>query len=171
VAGERDNGLTFAPALIPGAAAAENAVLAALSADPEYKPLDRFYGPTGRTITVFQRSTAFAGWRPIDGLAQPGGTLRPWLARGAVAHLEAYAATAIPAEVTIEGNGRANETVDVLVNMNRVGELRFDASGRSSFTGTVDLAPGRNDIVLRFSADTEVAFTRLVIVRKFTPLS
>jgi hypothetical protein len=166
IAGERDNGLTFAPALIPGAAATENAVLAALWNDPTYKPVDQFYGPTGRTITVFQRGTAFAGWRPIAGLKPSGDTLQPWAATAPIAHLEAYAPDPTPAELTIDASGRAGDTVDVVVNRNRVGQLNFDASGRSSFTHPFDLALGRNDIVLRFSSDAPVAFERLLVIRK-----
>jgi hypothetical protein len=166
VAGEHDNGLTLAPTLIAGAAASENAVLAALWDDPAFVPIDRFYGPTGRTITVFQRRAAFAGWRPIGGLRPSGGTEQPWISAGTTSLLEAYAPDAVAAEMTIEANGPAGQTIDVLVNKARVGQVRLDAGGRSSWSQPFNLAAGENDILFRYASDAPVTFARLLILRK-----
>jgi hypothetical protein len=166
IAGERDNGLTVRPGLIAGAAGSENAVLAALWDDPAYMPIDRFYGPTGRSITVFQRRARFAGWRPIGGLGHAGGTEQPWVSDGTTSLLEAYAPDAGPAELIIEANGSAGQTVDVLVNRVRIGQLTFDASGKSSGVQPFTLAPGQNDILFRYSSAASIEFERLLIARK-----
>jgi hypothetical protein len=166
VAGERGNGLTFAPSLIAGAAGSENAVLAALWDDPTFMPIDRFYGPTGRSITVFQRRAAFAGWRPIGGLRPTGGTEQPWISDGTTSLLEAYAPDAVPAELTIAASGAAGQTIDVVVNKERIGQLTLEANGRSSWAQTFSLAAGRNDILFRYSSEAPVRFERLLILRK-----
>jgi Dolichyl-phosphate-mannose-protein mannosyltransferase len=166
IAGERDNGLTYAPGQIAGAAGSENAVLAALWDDPAYMPIDRFYGPTGRNITVFQRRARFAGWRPLGGLVRTGGTSQPWISKGTTSLLEAYAPDAVAAELIIEAGGSAGQTIDVLVNRVRIGQLTFDASGRSSWVQPFNLAPGQNDILFRYSSDAAVEFERLLIARK-----
>jgi hypothetical protein len=167
IAGERDNGLTFAPDRVAGAAGSENAMLAALWDDPAYMPIDRFYGPTGRTITVFQRrSSGFAGWRPLGGLAHPGGSARPWVGRGPISHLETYAPDAVAAELTIDASGPAGETIDVIVNREQIGRLTLDASGKSAWTQTLNLVPGQNEILFRYSSGALVEFERLLIARK-----
>jgi hypothetical protein len=166
VAGERDNGLTFAPPLIAGASASENAVLAALWDDPAFMPIDRFYGPTGRSIAVFQRRAAFAGWRPIGGLRPTGGTEQPWISEGTTSLLEAYAPVAVAAELRIEASGPAGQTTDVLVNKARVGQMTFDAGGRSSWVQPFNLAAGQNDILFRYASDGPVKFERLLLLRK-----
>ena len=165
IAGERDNGLTYAPSRIAGAAGSENAMLAALWQASDYMPIDRFYGPTGRSITVFQRRARFAGWRPIGGLHDTGGTEQPWVSEGTTSLLEAYAPDAVPAELIIEACGSAGQTIDVLVNRGRIGRLTFDASGKSSWVQTFNLAPGQNDILFRYSSETPVNFERLLITR------
>jgi hypothetical protein len=166
IAGEYDNGLTFAPPLVPAAAASETAVLAAMWDDPSYMPVDQFYGPTGRTITVFQRRVSFAGWRPLSGLSQPGGTKRPWVSSGTITHLEVYAPDAVPAQVAIEASGQAGQTVDVLVNKERIGQLTFDEKGNASWAQSFNLVPGENDLIFRYSTDTPVLFRRLLVIRK-----
>jgi Dolichyl-phosphate-mannose-protein mannosyltransferase len=166
VAGERDNGLTFAPSLIAGAAASENAALAALWDNPAYMPIDRFYGPTGRTITVFQRRARFAGWRPIGGLRPSGGTEQPWISEGTTSLLEAYAPDAVAAELMIDASGPAGQTIDIVVNKNQIGRLTLDASGRSSSMQSFSLAPDQNDILFRYASNAPVKFERLLLLRK-----
>jgi hypothetical protein len=167
IAGEFGNGLTFPTKLIAGAAAAEDAVLAALWDNPAFIPIDRFYGPTGRTITVFQRrSTGFAGWRPLGGLSPAGGTEQPWVSEGITSHLSAYAPEPISAELTIDASGSAGQTIDVIVNKAPIGQLSLDASGRSSYVRTFNLARGENDIIFRYASESRVTFERLLITRK-----
>ena len=151
IAGERGNGLTYAPTLIPGAAGSEDAVLESLWQDPNFAPIDRFYGPTGRTITVFQRRAAFAGWRPFAGLTNRGNLKRSWVSAGTLTHLQAYAANAVPAELTIDVRGFAGQKIDVVVNTDHVGQLMVDASGRASLVQSINLASGQNDIVIRYA--------------------
>jgi hypothetical protein len=166
IAGERGNGLTFAPTLIAGAAGSEDAVLTALWDDPAYMPIDRFYGPTGRTIAVFQRrTTGFAGWRPLGGLVRADGS-KPWTSEGTTSLLESYAPDAVPAELAIEASGPAGQTIDVLVNREPIGRLTLDTNGKSSWAQPFNLAPGRNDILFRYSSDAPVRFERLLIARK-----
>jgi len=166
IAGARNNGLTVTPGQIAGAAGSENAVLAALWDEPAYMPIDRFYGPTGRGVTVFQRRSRFAGWRPIGGLGPTGGTEQPWISEGTTSLLEAYAPDAVAAELTIEASGPAGQTIDLLVNKARVGQVTLDASGMSSWAQRFSLAPGQNDILFRYSSDAPVKFERLLIVRE-----
>jgi len=167
VAGERGNGLTYGPGLVAGASAAEDAVLSALRTDPNYMVLDRFYGPTGRTITVFQRRIAFGGWRPLSGLSPTGGTKQPWISDGTVTHLEAYAPIAIPAELVIDVRGPALQTVDIIVNRHRLDQLSLDSSGKSSFMQSINLVAGTNDIIFQYSSNAPITFDRLMIIRKF----
>ena len=165
IAGENGNGLTFGLTLIPGAAAVEDTVLAALWDDPTYMAVDRFYGPTGRTITVFQRRAAFGGWRPLSGLAQPG-TTRPWISSGTISHLEAYAPDAVPAQLVIEANGPAGATIEVIANKERIGQLTFDGKGNASWTQTFNLVSGENDLIFHYATDAPVEFRRLLVIRK-----
>jgi len=165
IAGEHGNGLTYAPPLIPGSAASEDNVLAALWKDPEYMPIDQFYGPGGRTITIFQRRVAFGGWRPLNGL-QNGGTTKPWIGTGTVIYLEAYAPTAVPAELIIDANGPSDQSIDIIINRQRSGQLAFDSSGKAFLTERFNLTPGQNDIVLQKSWDAPVRFDRLLVIRK-----
>jgi hypothetical protein len=166
MAGERDNGLTYGPSQVPGASASENAVLAALREDQDYMPIDQFYGPTGRTITVFQRRVAYGGWRPLAGLINPEGTKQPWFSAGAVTHLQAYAAGAVPAELAIDVTGPPGETIDVMVNGDRIGRVALDPDGNGSLAQSFNLVQGQNDILLRYSADAPVTFKRLLVIRR-----
>jgi hypothetical protein len=166
IAGERDNGLTYGPVQTPGASASENAVLAALRQDQDYMPIDQFYGPTGRTITVFQRRTAYGGWRALAGLTNPGGTKQPWVSAGSITHLEAYAASAVPAELAIDVSGMPGETIDVVANHDRIGRLVLDPGGKGSLTQTFNLVSGQNEILLRYSSDAPVVFKRLLVIRR-----
>jgi hypothetical protein len=166
IAGERDNGLTYGPSQVPGASASENAVLAALREDQDYMPIDQFYGPTGRTITVFQRRTAYGGWRPLAGLTNPGGTKQPWVSAGVMTHLQAYAADAAPAELAIDVSGMPGETIDIVANHDRIGQLVLDPGGKASLTQTFNLVSGQNDIVFRYSSDAPKVFKRLLVIRR-----
>ena len=167
IAGERDNGLTFGRPLIPSARASEDAVLAALWADADYRPIDRFYGPSGRTITVFQRAVAFAGWRPLAGLKHPAA--QAWTSDGPITHLQAYAPDAVAARLTIDANGPAGQSVEVSVNKNGVGRLVFDADGKAALARSINLVPGQNDIILRYASDAPVSFERLLVIREIGP--
>lgn len=166
IAAERGNGLTYGPSQIAGATAAENAVLEAMWHDPDYMPIDQFYGPTGRTITVFQRRIAYAGWRPLGGFEQRGGSFRPWSSKGTISHLKAYAPEPVHAELVIEASGMPGETVHVTVNKTDVAQFTFGVDGKSSWTQALDLVSGQNDLVLRYSTDVPVSFGRLLLVRK-----
>ena len=166
IAARRGNGLTYAPTLIAGAAGSEDAVFAAMWNDPNYMPLDQFYGPTGRVITVFQRRTAFAGWRNLGGMGQYSGATRPWSSAGTITHLEAYAPTPVQAELAIDVTGPAGQVLDVIVNHHRVGELTLDTGGQAALNKPIELLSGQNDVVIRYSSDASVTFRRLIIVRK-----
>jgi hypothetical protein len=166
IAGERDNGLTYGASLVPGGSGSENAVLAALREDPDYMPIDQFYGPTGRTITVFQRRTAYGGWRPVAGLTNPGGTKQPWVSVGSITHLEAYATSAVPAELAIDVSGMPGETIDIVANHDRIGQLVLDLSGKALLTQTLNLVSGQNEILFRYSSDAPVVFKRLLVIRR-----
>jgi hypothetical protein len=170
IAGERDNGFTYLPFSQP----AENAVLAALWQDPEYIAIDRFYGPAGRTIAVFQRRDAFAGWRPMSSrfvlpasdMTNPGGAqdgLR--VSAGTLNYLQTYAARPVHAEMLIAGTGAVGQKIDVLVNQLNVGELvlKGDEVHASTRIG-VELVAGLNDIVFKYSTDAPVTFDRLLVI-------
>lgn len=167
IAAEPDNGLTFAPTLIAGAAGSEEATLAAMWKNPDYAPIDRFYGPTGGMITVFQRRGSFCGWRPLGGFAAAGPR---WVKEGLVSHLQAYAPEAIAANLVIEASGSAGQKVEILLNRDRVGELRFDAGGNASASWPITLSSGQNDVILHYpSSDEKVSFERLQILRDIKP--
>jgi hypothetical protein len=168
IAGEAGNGLTFQPMRVAGAAGSENAVLAALWNDPTYMPIDRFYGPTGRTITVFQRRTAFAGWRPLGGLVHTGGSEQPWINDGTISHLAAYAPDAVTAELAIDASGSAGQTIDVVVNKVRIGRVTLGANGKASWRQGFSLVHGENDILFYYSADARVTFQRILLARSIT---
>jgi hypothetical protein len=170
IAGEHDNGLTYGRVLVAGAAASEDTVLAALWNDPNYMPIDQFYGPTGRTITVFQRCPAYAGWRLLAGLKKEGGTKRPWLSRGTITHLQAYAANAVAGELVIDANGPPDQTIEIVVNHDPIGHLTFDSAGQASLTQPIDLVLGQNDIVFRYSSNAPATFKRLLVTRKIERL-
>ena len=167
IAGERDNGLTYGPSLYSGASAAENAVLAAMRRNPDYMALDQFYGPTGRTITVFQRSTAFAGWRPLGGLVHRG-EQQPWISMDKITHLAAYSPVAISARLMLDVQGTAGESIDVIVNQNQIGSMHLDTAGKGTLTDAFGLAPGDNDIILKYSTAGPTRFNRLVLIRKIS---
>jgi hypothetical protein len=166
IAGERGNGLTYGPTQVAGATGSENSVLASLWDSPDFMPIDRFHGPTGRAITVFERcNTHFAGWRPLGGIAHTG-TAQPWFSQATISHLEAYAPDALPAELRIKASGPAGSTIDVLVNKEQIGRLTLDANGKSTWVQAFNLAAGQNDILFRYSSDAPVTFERLLIMRK-----
>src|SRR6185437_5290446 len=164
IAGQANDGLSFPPPLISGANGSANAVLIALWKDPDYMPIDQFYGPAGRTITVFQRSTSFAGWRPLSGLHSDG-TAKPWFSTASIVYLQSYAPVAISGKLEIGAVGSANEKFEVIINQKSVGQLSFDQHGKALFTQAFNLLAGQNDIVLKRSGSTVVEFDRLLVVR------
>jgi MFS family permease len=169
IAGQEGNGLTYRPTLIAGATAAENPLLAMLWNDQNFMPIDRFYGLNGRSITVFQRRGAFAGWRPIGGITQTGDVTQPWISSDTTSHLQAYAADPIAGELTFDATGPAHQSIEIEVNWRRLGQATFDANGRTALAVPFDLARGDNDIVFRYSSDAPVQFTRLLVTREFAP--
>jgi hypothetical protein len=168
IVGAHDNGLTYSPSLIAGSEAAGDAVLAALWKDPDYTAIDRFYGPQGGTITIFQRSVAYAGWHPMAGL-QNGGSIKPWFSTSKIVYVQSYAPTSVPATLVISARGAVGQTVEVVINGRQSGQIVFGLSSQASFSEDFNLAAGENDIVLKRSSDSTVEFERLVVTRKITP--
>ena len=167
IAGQPGDGLSYQPNLIRGATGSANAVLDALWKDRDYMPIDQFYGPGGRTITVFQRCTAYAGWRPLSGL-QNAGTMKPWVSNANVIYVQAYAPNPVSGKLEIDATGQAGENFEVTMNREHVGELVFDSSGKASFHEPLNLMAGQNDIVLQRKGDTLVKFDRLLVIRNIT---
>ena len=160
IAGRQGNGLTYSPYAWP----AENAVYDAMRADPAYMAIDRFYGPKGREIVVFQRRGNFAGWREISGLvALPGKPDAPRSIAKDLAYLQAFAARPVQTDLEIQWAGAtAGQKLRVLVNDKEVSELSFDPGTKSSSLKTeVALLRGKNDIVLQ--SDHPVSLQRLII--------
>jgi hypothetical protein len=166
VAGESGNGLTFAPRIIPGAAAVEGALFEAMLKNPNFMLVDRFYGPTGRAIAVFQKRTAFAGWRPLTGLTERGVVEQSWVNSGEITHLQAYAAAATPAYLAIEVRGPPRRKIAITVNWTHVTDLTLDDSGNASIAQPIDLLAGQNDIVMRYDSGDVFKFKRLTLIRK-----
>lgn len=164
IAGQGGDGLSYPPPLIAGAAGSAATVLSALWKDPEYMPIDQYYGPGGRTITIFQRSTAYAGWRPVSGL-QNTGTMKPWLSTGNVVYIQAYAPTPVSGKLKIDATGPVGERIDVIVNGDHVRRLAFGSDGKASLNQALNLIAGQNDIVLQRSDGAAVEFDRLLVIR------
>jgi hypothetical protein len=163
IAGHRDNGFTYSH----WAWDAEEPVLAAISRDRDYSVIDRFYGPHGRTISVFQRRVRFAGWRPISGISDPSGEPDgPRISTGGVAYLQTYAANPTTAELQLECSGMPRETISVLVNQRKVAELTLPVAGPASLRQEIDVSSGGNDILLQYNAAGEVTITSLLIIPK-----
>jgi hypothetical protein len=162
IAGHFDNGFTYSEWAQP----AEEPVLSAISHDPGYIPIDRFYGPNGRTVTVFQRRGSFAGWHGVSGIVNPSGEqdgVR--ISTGGVAYLRTYAARAVPAELHIECAGPPGQTVAVLVNQQKVAEETFSAgTGSASLNQPIALSVGNNDIVLQYPSGETLTLQRLLII-------
>jgi hypothetical protein len=167
IAGHFNNGFTY----FPWAQPAEEPVLLAMSRDPDYMPIDRFYGPNGRTVTIFQRRGNFAGWRPIAGIvsqaAQPDNARS---STGGVAYLQSYAARPIAAQLQIKCAGIAGETVDILVNQQKVARLTFPSNEEVvSLNQPIALLAGANDIVLQYPESGQVMLRQLLIVPDIAP--
>jgi hypothetical protein len=160
IAGQRGNGLTYSRFAQP----AEDAVFDAMRQDPSYVAIDRFYGPGGREIAVFQRRGSFAGWRPVSGIILPADS--PDVARdvpGGLAYLQTFAALPVQADLEIEWVGRiAGQVLRVFVNQQKIADLTFDASEKSSsLKQEINLSPGSNDILLQ--SDHPLTLRSLVI--------
>jgi hypothetical protein len=167
IAGHFNNGFTYSPWAQP----AEEPVLVAISNDPSYMPIDRFYGPYGRTVTVFQRRGNFAGWHPIAGfVSQPPEPNNARVSTGGVAYLQSYAATPVPAELRLKCVGIAGQTVDIVVNQQKVAELIFPSNEEVvSLDQSIALLPGVNDIVLQYPASGQVTLRQLLIIPDIAP--
>jgi hypothetical protein len=162
IAGHYNNGFTYSPWAQP----AEDPVLSAMAHDPDYMPIDRFYGPKGRTVTVFERRGNFAGWHPIAGfVGRAAGSNQAMISSGGIAYLQTYAASPVDAKLKVECSGVAGQSIDVLVNQRKVGELTFpDSDGIVSLDRSITLLAGSNDIVLRYPVNGHVTLRRLLIV-------
>jgi hypothetical protein len=162
IAGEHGNGLTYSLAAGPS----EDATFAAMSQDDGYMAIDRFYGPAGREIALFQRRGSFAGWRPISGIKiNPSGRADdPRDIPGGVAYLETFAARPVKAELEIEWVGAgAGQKLGIFVNYQKTADLIFDpAAASSSLKQEISLSAGTNDIVLQ--SDGALTLRYLVIV-------
>ena len=162
IAGHFNNGFTYSR----WAQSAEEPVLSAMSRDPDYIPIDRFYGPNGRTITVFQRRGNFAGWHPIAGfVSQSTEQDNARVTTGGVAYIQSYAATPVTARLQLKCVGIAGQTVDILVNQLKVAELTFRPNEEViSIEQPIALRPGANDIVLQYPASGQVTLHQLLII-------
>jgi hypothetical protein len=162
VAGQRGNGLTYSPI----AWAAEDAVFAAMWRDPGYMPIDRFYGPQGGAIAIFQRRGNFAGWRQVSGMIANRSKRSddPREVPNGLAYLQTFASRATEAELEIEWSGKnAGQKLHVFVNYQKVAELTFDAdAGPSSLRQKIDLAKGVNDVLLQSDSPWSVQFLLVV---------
>ena len=167
IAGHFNNGFTY----FPWAQPAEEPVLSAISSDPGYMPIDRFYGPNGRTVTVFQRRGNFAGWHPIAGFVSPAAD--PDKARvttGGVAYLQSYAARLVAAQLQLKCAGTAGETVEILVNQQKVARLTFPPNEEVlSLNQRIALLSGANDIVLQYPESGQITLHQLLIVPDIAP--
>ena len=148
IAGHMNNGFTY----FPWARFAEEPVLSAMSNDPNYMPIDRFYGPNGRTVTLFQRRGNFAGWHPVAGFVGPATEPNnPRVTTGGVAYLQSYAARPIAAQLQLKCAGTSGETVEILVNQQKVASLTFPPNDEVvSLNQPIGLLSGTNDIVLQY---------------------
>jgi hypothetical protein len=162
IAGQRGNGLTYSPI----AWAAEDAVFAGMWRDPNYMPIDRFYGPQGGAIAIFQRRGNFAGWRQVSGMVV-NGSKRPDDLRevpNGLAYLQTFAAHATDAELEIEWTGKnLGQKLSVFINYEKVAELTFNEEATSSsLTQKINLAKGINDILLQSDAPWSVQYLLVV---------
>lgn len=163
IAAQRGNGLTYSRYTWPQA---ENAALRAMERDPDYMPIDRFYGPNGGTVTVFQRRVKFGGWHPISGLKRWTTTQdAPRLSAGKTTYLRTFAARPVKADLTIDCYGTAGEKITLFVNQEEKVEMTTAADGTASLNQEIDLAAGQNDLVFRYSSSSNpVVFQRLLVI-------
>jgi hypothetical protein len=162
IAGQRGNGLTYSTIAWP----AEDVVFAAMWRDPAYMPIDRFYGPQGGAIAIFQRRGNFAGWRQVSGIViNPSRRSDdPREVPNGLAHLQTFASRATEAQLEIEWTGKnAGQQLRVFVNEEKVGELTFDAAAAtSSLRQKINLAKGVNDIFLQSESPWIVQYLLVV---------
>ena len=162
IAGQRGNGLTYSPI----AWAAEDAVFAGMWRDPNYMPIDRFYGPQGGAIAIFQRRGNFAGWRQVSGMVvnRSKGPDDPREAPNGLAYLQTYASRATDAELEIEWTGKnLGQKLSVYINYEKVAELTFnDEAASSSLRQKINLAKGVNDILLQSDAPWSVQYLLVI---------
>jgi hypothetical protein len=161
IAGQRGNGLTYSPIAWP----AEDAVFAAMWRDPRYMALDRFYGPGGRAIAIFQRRGNFAGWRPVSGiLNRSRRTEDPREVSQGLAYLQTFAARATQADLEIDWIGaKSEQKLNIFVNYQKVAELTADAETKSSSVKQkISLSSGTNDVLLQ--SDGALTLRYLLIV-------
>jgi hypothetical protein len=164
VASERDNGLTYSQIAQP----AEDAVTEAMWNDSDYMALNRFYGPFGRTVTLFGRRVAFAGWRPIYGITTnlPGRRDDGRYSEGRVSYLQTYAEHSQPAELLIDCSGEAGGTIAIFVNQQHIADIAIPIDNQvETFDKTVNLLAGKNDIVMEYSdIKSRVTYHRLLVI-------
>jgi hypothetical protein len=167
IAGHLNNGFTY----FSWAQPAEEPVLSAMSSDPGYMPIDRFYGPNGRTVTVFQRRGNFAGWHPIAGFVGSATEPKsPRVTTGGVAYLQSYAARPLAAQLQLKCAGVAGSTVEILVNQQEVARLTFPPNEEVlSLNQPIALLPGANDIVLQYPGSGQITLHQLLIVPDIAP--
>ena len=162
IAGQRGNGLTYSPI----AWAAEDAVFAAMEQDPNYMPIDRFYGPRGGAIVIFERRGNFAGWRQVSGMAANRSKRAddPREVPNGLAYLQTFAGRATEAELEIDWTGKsAGQKLRVFVNYQKIAELTFDIeAGPSSLRQKIDLVKGLNDILLQSDSPWSVQYLLVV---------
>ena len=167
IAGQRHNGLTYSPI----AEAAEDAVFAAMWLDPSYMAVDRFYGPNGRAIAIFERRGNFAGWRSVSGIINR--TLSPDGERvvpDGLAYLRTFAAQATQAELELGWTDAApGQKLRVFVNYQKEIELTIDRDApSSSLNQKINLSRGLNEIALQ--SDGPLTLRHLWIVPKIDKL-
>jgi hypothetical protein len=128
-------------------------------------PIDKFPGPMGGTITVFQRKVAFGGFRPVWGIAHRVGL--PDGARTStqpVTYLKTFAARAVEAELIFEIAGTTGQRITVLVNLDEVSDFTLADEKVRPFHQKIKLEKGENDIVLKYGSNNPVVFNRLLVV-------
>ena len=167
IAGHRDNGFTYSDWAWP----AEEPVLATLSNDPDYIPIDRFYGPHGRAVTVFQRRGNFAGWHAVSGISNPSG--KPDAARvstGGVAYLQTYAPRAITARLRLLCAAASGARLSIFVNQQKLADLTFSAAQPSvALNLDINLSKDVNDIVLQYPSADSLTISQLLIMPEISP--
>jgi drug/metabolite transporter superfamily protein YnfA len=167
IAGHFNNGFTYSPWAQP----AEEPVLRAMSHDSGYIPIDRFYGPSGRTVTVFQRRGNFAGWHAVTGIANgAAGPNNSRVTTGGIAYLETYASRAVAARLQLNVAGMAGQTVDILVNQQKIASLVFSVGKEVvSLDQSIMLLAGTNDIVLQYPTSGRITLHQLLIIPSIGP--
>jgi hypothetical protein len=162
IAGQHDNGLTYSQ----WARSAEDPVLAAMLEDSNYFPIDRFYGPHGRTVTVFQLGGKYAGWHAVWGISDPARDPdAPRASSGGVAYLQTYAPRATTAQLHLECAGAPGTKVSVFLNQRKLAELTFSSDRKSSqLDQEINLSKDTNDIVLQYPSTDSLTVSKLLII-------